>query len=64
VSILPGFLRQDALPGLVAECDTLVFANNREATAVALALGRAGRPVAAEVVAPRESAWNPFYRPA
>jgi 5,6,7,8-tetrahydromethanopterin hydro-lyase len=42
----------------------LVFANNREATAGALALGRAGLPTVAEVVAQREAAWNPFYRPA
>jgi 5,6,7,8-tetrahydromethanopterin hydro-lyase len=42
----------------------LVFANNREATAGALALGRAGLPRAADVIAQREAAWNPFYRPA
>ena len=41
----------------------LVFANNREATAGALALGRAGLPTVADVIAQRESAWNPFYRP-
>ena len=41
----------------------LVFSNNREATAGALALGRAGLPKAADVVARREQAWNPFYRP-
>ena len=41
----------------------LVFANNREATAGALALGRAGLPSVADVVAQRDSAWNPFYRP-
>lgn len=41
----------------------LVFANNREATAGALALGRAGLPAVADVIAQRESAWNPFYRP-
>ena len=46
---------------LVPDPATLV---DREATAAALALGRAGQPVAAEVVAQRESAWNPFYRPA
>ncbi len=40
----------------------LVFANNREATAGALALGRAGLPTAADVLAQREAAWNPFYR--
>ncbi|MEQ1785714.1 MAG: formaldehyde-activating enzyme [Acidimicrobiales bacterium] len=42
----------------------LVFANNREATAGALALGRAGLPTAAAVLAERDAAWNPFYRPA
>ena len=41
----------------------LVFANNRKATAGALALGRAGLPAVADVLAQRESAWNPFYRP-
>ena len=47
-----------------ARDDDLVFANNREATAGALALGRAGppdrrrRPRAA-----RRSAWNPYFRP-
>lgn len=41
----------------------LVFANNREATTGALALGRAGLPTVADVIAQRESAWNPFYRP-
>ena len=40
----------------------LVFANNRTATAAALAQGRAGRPTAAEVVAVRDDAWNPFFR--
>ena len=41
----------------------LVFANNRKATASALALGRAGLPSIEDVLAQRESAWNPFYRP-
>ena len=41
-----------------------VFANNREATSSAIALGRAGLPVAADVATLRERAWNPFYRPA
>ena len=40
-----------------------VFANNREATRSALALGRAGLPRAAEVLQQRDAAWNPFYRP-
>jgi 5,6,7,8-tetrahydromethanopterin hydro-lyase len=39
----------------------LVFANNREATATALRLGRAGLPSPAEVVAQRDAAWNPFF---
>ena len=42
----------------------LVFANNREATAGALVLGRAGLPAAVDVVAQRDAAWNPFYRTA
>lgn len=46
-----------------ARDEDLVFANNREATAAALALGRAGLPAADDVTALRESAWNPFYRP-
>jgi 5,6,7,8-tetrahydromethanopterin hydro-lyase len=41
----------------------LVFSNNREAMAGALALGRAGLPAAAEVITRRDEAWNPFYRP-
>lgn len=40
----------------------LVYANNREATAGALALGRAALPHVATVLAQREAAWNPFYR--
>ncbi len=40
----------------------LVYANNREATVGALALGRAGLPEVAAVVARRDAAWNPFYR--
>lgn len=48
----------------IARDADLVFANNREATAGALALGRAGLPAVADVVAQRDSAWNPFYRPA
>jgi 5,6,7,8-tetrahydromethanopterin hydro-lyase len=46
-----------------ARDESLVFANNREATAAALALGRAGLPTAADVVAQRDAAWNPFFRP-
>jgi 5,6,7,8-tetrahydromethanopterin hydro-lyase len=40
-----------------------VFANNREATTGALTVGRAGLPAAADVIAKRDQAWNPFYRP-
>lgn len=40
-----------------------VFANNREATAAALALGRAGLPSAADAAGRADAAWNPFYRP-
>jgi 5,6,7,8-tetrahydromethanopterin hydro-lyase len=40
-----------------------VFANNRTATAGALALGRAALPTAADALAERDAAWNPFYRP-
>lgn len=41
----------------------LVFANNREAVAAALALGRAGLPSAADAVAQRDHSWNPFFPP-
>ncbi len=40
-----------------------VFANNRAATAAALAMGQAGGPAAADVEAHRADAWNPFFRP-
>lgn len=40
----------------------LVFANNREATAGALALGRAGLPTAADVLEQRDEPWNPYFR--
>lgn len=40
----------------------LVFANNREATAGALAMGQAGLPSVADVIAQRDAAWNPFFR--
>jgi 5,6,7,8-tetrahydromethanopterin hydro-lyase len=40
----------------------LVFANNREATAGALAMGHAGLPAVSDVLAQRDSAWNPFFR--
>lgn len=40
-----------------------VFANNREATRSAIVIGRAGLPVAADAVAKRNDAWNPFFRP-
>jgi 5,6,7,8-tetrahydromethanopterin hydro-lyase len=46
-----------------ARAEDLVFANNREATAGALALGRAGLPTAADVLEQRDEAWNPFFRP-
>jgi 5,6,7,8-tetrahydromethanopterin hydro-lyase len=47
-----------------ARDEDLVFANNREATAGALALGRAGLPTAADVIDQRHLAWNPYFRPA
>jgi 5,6,7,8-tetrahydromethanopterin hydro-lyase len=40
-----------------------VFANNREATAGALALGRAGLPTAGDVLEQRDAVWNPYFRP-
>ena len=46
-----------------ARDDELVFANNREATAAALALGRAGLPAVADALAQRDAAWNPYFRP-
>ena len=42
--------------------EALVFANNREAASGALALGRAGLPVAADVAAERDHPWNAFFR--
>ena len=39
-----------------------VFANNREATRSAIVIGQAGLPVAADAVAKRGEAWNPYYR--
>ena len=41
----------------------LVFSNNREATAGALALGRAGLPTAGDVLEQRDEVWNPYFRP-
>jgi 5,6,7,8-tetrahydromethanopterin hydro-lyase len=46
-----------------ARDEDLVFANNREATAGALALGRAGLPTAADVLNERDEPWNPYFRP-
>jgi len=46
-----------------ARDEGLVFANNREATAGALALGRAGLPTATDVLEQRDEAWNPYFRP-
>jgi 5,6,7,8-tetrahydromethanopterin hydro-lyase len=40
-----------------------VYANNREATSAALALGRAGLPSSTDVLAQRDAIWNPFFRP-
>ena len=45
-----------------ARDEDLVFANNREATAGALALGRAGLPTAADVLEQRDEPWNPYFR--
>lgn len=43
--------------------EDLVFANNRDAVASALAAGRAGAPAVDDVLAQRAAAWNPFFRP-
>lgn len=40
-----------------------VFANNREATYGAIALGVSGLPSEAEVVEAKDEVWNPFFRP-
>lgn len=40
-----------------------VFANNRKATTEALGAGARSRPLVEDVVAARDDAWNPFYRP-
>jgi len=70
-AVAAGTITPDEATGLVliaavwidpaaADAD-LVFANNREATAAALLLGRAGLPAPADVLAHRDDAWNPFY---
>lgn len=46
-----------------AEDADLVYANNRAATAQALAAGRDGRPHLADVLAAAEAPGNPFFRP-
>jgi 5,6,7,8-tetrahydromethanopterin hydro-lyase len=73
-AVVAGTIAEGSVPSLVviaavwvdplARDAEVVFANNREATAGALALGRAGLPKVADVVAQREVAWNPFFRPA
>lgn len=40
-----------------------VFANNRRATAEALANGAAGRPAPSDVLARRDEPFNPYYAP-
>jgi 5,6,7,8-tetrahydromethanopterin hydro-lyase len=40
----------------------LVFANNRAATAAAIAAGRSGHPSVTDVLGGRDAAWNPFFR--
>lgn len=40
-----------------------VFVNNREATRNALVMGHANGPAPDDVVAARDDAWNPFFRP-
>jgi len=40
-----------------------VYENNRVATRVAIAMGVGAGPVAADVIAARDDAWNPFFRP-
>lgn len=44
-----------------ASDEQLVYANNREATARALAAGRSGVPTAADAAAERARPWNPFF---
>ena len=39
-----------------------VFANNREATRLALVISKSGLPAARDAVAKRAEAWNPFFR--
>jgi 5,6,7,8-tetrahydromethanopterin hydro-lyase len=46
----------------VADDADTVCANNREATTNALRMGARGEPAAADVVAARDDAWNPFFR--
>lgn len=40
-----------------------VYRNNRAATRAALAAGRDGAPLVADVLAARERPWNPFFEP-
>jgi 5,6,7,8-tetrahydromethanopterin hydro-lyase len=40
-----------------------VFANNQEATLRAILAGRAGLPLADQVLESRDEVWNPFFRP-
>lgn len=71
-ALAAGTLEEEVVPSLAliaavwvapaARDEDLVFANNREAVAGALALGRAGLPSPADVAAQRDGAWNPFFR--
>lgn len=47
----------------LADDDTMVYENNRAATRAALAMGVNSGPAAADVIAARDEAWNPFFRP-
>jgi 5,6,7,8-tetrahydromethanopterin hydro-lyase len=66
--VVSGDLTQLALIAAVwvnpaaTDADT-VFANNRAATATALAAGAAGDPPVDAVLAQRDAAWNPYFRP-
>lgn len=46
-----------------ARLEDLVYDNNRAATRAALEAGRHGRPALGDLLAQRDSPWNPFFRP-
>jgi 5,6,7,8-tetrahydromethanopterin hydro-lyase len=72
-ALADGVLSEEDVIGVVLICAVwvdpaareaaLVYANNRQATLDALRAGTVGYPQAADVLAVRDSVWNPFFRP-